>query len=528
MARYRLANRLRELKLSHDKATDAIHDLAASLGIKDLNLSRPLLTRWVQGNANPGPEYVFLLCLLCDRAPAEIDLAKGWRLPFDPRHAALTAVHGRPSLASLPPGTSPAQAGTIPSDEHQAPVGPVILSDRAGMPATIPPVVLPDTPTADDSIVAIPIRGPQGIVTYMISRRTFLTFASLAGIAPMAMSYNTHGNDSRSEPHPPSSWADSVRQAVLDPTSIDVEDYDSSADLTPLSSDVRDAIRMSLASNHSRLQAVLPRLIGRAERLLAEIRNDDTKQTALRLAADVYAVAGWTLIKGDDPMFAVVAAERSIGAARRADDSLRVSAATRCLAEAHMRDGRFDTASRIALNASLPVSVMSDRDTPAALNLRGAALLSAAAAAARRHDGREAHDALAAAAACAAQLGEDRYDFGAVFGPTNIAIHRVAIAIELGNADEAVRRSHEVNLTPLPSHLRERRARYFIDLARAHTQLKHHSEALYALRSAETVAPDETRSHRLTRFVLHQMLSASAVMPKHEVESLAARCGVVH
>jgi hypothetical protein len=86
MVRYKLANRLRELHLSHQGAVEEIHRLALDVGIgKELRLDRTLFSKWVQGKVNPRPEYVYLLCLLCDRAPAEIDLGDSWSLPFDPR-----------------------------------------------------------------------------------------------------------------------------------------------------------------------------------------------------------------------------------------------------------------------------------------------------------------------------------------------------------------------------------------------------------------------------------------------------------
>lgn len=56
-----------------------------------------------------------------------------------------------------------------------------------------------------------------------------------------------------------------------------------------------------------------------------------------------------------------------------------------------------------------------------------------------RSDRREAHIALKAATTCTAELNEERSDLGNVFGPTNVAIHQVGVAVELGNASEAMR-----------------------------------------------------------------------------------------
>jgi len=93
----------------------------------------------------------------------------------------------------------------------------------------------------------------------------------------------------------------------------------------------------------------------------------------------------------------------------------------------------------------------------------GGHLGSAAAASARRGDRREAQTALKAADVCTTDLNEERCDLGTVFGPTNVAIHQVAVAIELGDASEAMRHVPKVNLNRMPSQLAERRARFLID-----------------------------------------------------------------
>jgi hypothetical protein len=143
-----------------------------------------------------------------------------------------------------------------------------------------------------------------------------------------------------------------------------------------------------------------------------------------------------------------------------------------------------------------------------------------------RGDRREAYTALKAADVCAADLNEERCDLGTVFGPTNVAIHQVAVAIELGEASEAIRYIPKVNLRRMPSHLAERRARFLIDVARSYTQLQDDTAALDALLQAETIAPDELRNHRLTHEVLHGLLSRER--RSSELRALANRCKVLN
>ena len=51
---------------------------------------------------------------------------------------------------------------------------------------------------------------------------------------------------------------------------------------------------------------------------------------------------------------------------------------------------------------------------------------------------------MAAARAAATQMGSDRNDYGLAFGPSNVAQHEVAVAVELEDGAEAVRRGSAV------------------------------------------------------------------------------------
>ncbi|MCA1604873.1 MAG: transcriptional regulator, partial [Acidobacteria bacterium] len=161
-----------------------------------------------------------------------------------------------------------------------------------------------------------------------------------------------------------------------------------------------------------------------------------------------------------------------------------------------------------------------------ATSLRGAALLSAAAASARRGDSREAHAALKAAAVCAAELGQERSDLATVFGPTNVAIHQVAVAIELGDAQGALRHIPAVQLDRMPNELTERRARCLIDVARSYVQVRDDAAAIDALIQAETIAPDELRHHRLTHELVPQLLMRES--RTSSLRELANRCNLLN
>jgi tetratricopeptide (TPR) repeat protein len=315
--------------------------------------------------------------------------------------------------------------------------------------------------------------------------------------------------------HP--SWARATHDAVLNPMDA-VRRATASADdglhdLHSLRAVVDQTMRVSLSSDYGALEQSLPALIGCAE-------------AAYQALSDVYAVAGWTLIKADNPAAAWIAAQRAIQAAEQVGDVLRTAAATRCLAEVHMRADNLKEATRIAFLAAVQQESASPDDRPTATSLRGAALLSAAAASARRGDGREAHAALKAAAVCAAELGQEHSDLATVFGPTNVAIHQVAIAIELGDAPDAIRHIPAVQLDRMPPLLTERRARFLIDVARSYARLRDDAAAIDALLHAETIAPDELHHHRLTHELVPQLLTREN--RTSDLRALATRCNLLN
>jgi DNA-binding XRE family transcriptional regulator len=315
--------------------------------------------------------------------------------------------------------------------------------------------------------------------------------------------------DPRWDPTASPSWAAGIYRAVLNPTEH-LRRWAAASDnsrarkpaLRPL---VDQVMTRSLAADYGRLSEFLPDLLGHAEYEALHAHDPEQAHAAL---ADVYSVIGWILIKADNPLGAWIAAQRATDAAEHARDPIRVAAATRCLAEVHMRGGNHEKATRTALLATTWLdNPPTTHDPRLAVSVRGAALLSAAAASARNGERREAEATLRAAGHCADQLGHDSYDLATVFGPTNVAIHQVAIAIELGDAPTALRHASTVDIDHLPPMLAERKARFLLDVARAEIGLADYAAALNTLIRAETISPDEVHHHRITRQLIPQLVT---------------------
>src|SRR5262249_50296246 len=124
----------------------------------------------------------------------------------------------------------------------------------------------------------------------------------------------------------------------------------------------------------------------------------------------------------------------------------------------------------------------------------------------------------------ATRVGSGHNAFGTEFGPTNVALHAVSVAVELGDAGQAIELSREIdsgNLSP------ERQARYLIDLSSAYAMRRQIGDALRCLMEAETLTPEQTRTHPLARGVARDLLQLSGGRVRPELRELTERFGIV-
>jgi transcriptional regulator with XRE-family HTH domain len=109
----------------------------------------------------------------------------------------------------------------------------------------------------------------------------------------------------------------------------------------------------------------------------------------------------------------------------------------------------------------------------------------------------EAWTHIDAARLVADHIGADRNDYGLAFGPSNVAQHEVAVAVELEDGEEAVRRSRRVHLGRSVPPVR--RGHHYIDLARGYVMAGDHPGGLRCLEEARRIAPQQTRHHPMVR-----------------------------
>lgn len=245
------------------------------------------------------------------------------------------------------------------------------------------------------------------------------------------------------------------------------------------------------AGRVGRVVAALPGLL-----LTAQALDDQNESQGLMTAARSYHLAASTLSKVGESDLAWIAAERAMAAAERSGSPLALASAARAGTHALLSNGRFDDAMHLGRTATEWLQKNLRKDDPAALSITGMLYLRTATAAARRQDRAASRELLERADAFARRLGRDDNQWHTMFGPTNVALHRVAAALDLGDVEWVLKHGSVVNTSGVNT---ERQVAHQIDLARAYTWTARDDQALAALLSAEQASPQIVRHSAVVR-----------------------------
>ena len=123
----------------------------------------------------------------------------------------------------------------------------------------------------------------------------------------------------------------------------------------------------------------------------------------------------------------------------------------------------------------------------------------------------------------AGRLGEDSNGFDTESRTTNVELHAVATAVDLGHAGRALDVASSVDPSGLSP---ERQSRFLLDVARAHAQRRHVGEAVAALLDAEKLAPEQIHSHHSARTVVRDLVQLSGSRIPKPLAQLAERMAI--
>lgn len=207
------------------------------------------------------------------------------------------------------------------------------------------------------------------------------------------------------------------------------------------------------------------------------------------VSARIHHLAATTLAKIGEVDLAWIAAERAMTAGEQSGDPVVLASAARAGTHALLAVGRFDEAVNLGETAAEWLKTQVSEEDPVALSVLGMLYLRTAVAAAHRQDRSTTNELLAVASEKARLLGRDGNYWHTSFGPTNVALHRVATGLSLDDVSWVIENGSRVDSSHMPV---ERSVAHKIDLARANSYQARDDDALTYLLDAEQSAPSSS------------------------------------
>ncbi|MCK1816342.1 helix-turn-helix domain-containing protein [Streptomyces sp. XM4011] len=318
-----------------------------------------------------------------------------------------------------------------------------------------------------------------------------------------------------------------LREALMDYTQL-TPMLGSPADDEPpaledLRADVKEVLDAYQVSRYGfatrRLPHVLAGALAAARAYSGRAREEAHAELAL-----TYHGAAMVLGKVGESELAWIAADRGLAAAQHSGQNTVTGSLFRAVTHCLTSTGRFTAAIQLVNDAAGVMQPDLCTANDDYLSVYGTLFLAGAMAAARAEDRATTQTFLREADEAARRLGADANHLWTAFGPTNVAIHRVATAGELGDIQIAADLGQRVDTSGLPV---ERRVRHSLEVARALSAWNRTDEALASLLDAEQVAPEQVRHHYLSRELVIGWIRGTRRRPSQPVADLARRIGVV-
>lgn len=288
--------------------------------------------------------------------------------------------------------------------------------------------------------------------------------------------------------------------------------------LDALAVELATAHRLRHASQHARLGARLPALL---EELTWHAYETEEARAWKMLHSSYSVTASLTRRLGFTDLASMVQERSAVSALRSGDQNLAVMVAyRRALLMANANAPR--PAVRLLERSLSQV----DAGRADAVEATGSLHLRAAVVAARAGDGSTAWDHFAQADEVSERAGRPVSDVHLTeYCPGNLLIHGAALAVELGDYDEATRRDQNIHPHDLVDLSPERRAHHGLDMARVRVETGDRDQALARLLGAEKIAPQMVRYHPSARGTARQLGGAWRTMPER-LRGLLSRMGL--
>lgn len=271
-----------------------------------------------------------------------------------------------------------------------------------------------------------------------------------------------------------------------------------------------------------RLAGELPALIQQLN-IACSSFDGDVRDQAHALSADAHHVAASLMLKHGDLGLAALAADRSMRAAIASGDPVAIASSARIVTHALMNGGHHATAITTATSYATRLDHNLTDSTPDSISVYGSLLLRGAIAASLDDNRSTAHELLAEAEDAARRLGHDANHRWTAFGPVNATLHRISIAVTLGDAGTAIDLAQ--GISPAAITVTERKATLFIDTARAFIQRGRHENAYLSIRAAHEIAPEEVTGRAAVRALVRDLVATAPPTIRRDAAEFAASIG---
>lgn len=353
--------------------------------------------------------------------------------------------------------------------------------------------------------------------------------ASPAFVSAVSRALDVRVTDLLDQPYPRQSRADhrlhstvpAIRRELVS-SALPPDETLRPRSLPELAAAVAEASRLRHQVSLDTLGAELPGLLEELRAAIWALDGAD-QQRAYGLLAEAYYAVDQVLSKLGHIDLASLAVDRYEWAAERSGDPLAVLIGHYRRAGELITAANWDAAARFLDSSRATIKDQLGDGDPTTLSVWGNLHLKSGLAAARAGRRDESDDHLAEARETAQRIGTDRDDYRLFFGPTNVDIWSVGLAVEMCDGTEAVKRAEGLHLpagTP-----RERVGHHHIDTARAWLLHGDRRRALASLITARHTAPQQTRYHPM----VHETIRVLARQDRRRtdtVQGFATWCGI--
>ncbi|MFJ8474182.1 helix-turn-helix domain-containing protein [Kitasatospora sp. NPDC094011] len=272
-----------------------------------------------------------------------------------------------------------------------------------------------------------------------------------------------------------------------------------------LAADVGQAVEDRVQSQYARLAERMPPLLGELFRAVDQAQGVEREQAARLLALAIRSADATAYKYGYQDLSARLVELMRWAASIAANPALEAAAA-------YVRMETFFSAGQLAPGLRSLRAAVDRMPAPTTELLAAAAAalhMRAAVAAGRMRRPDEAREHLRDAEVLSRHVREGLYD-GTAVGPDSLEIHRLSVAVELGEPRD-LREAVDAAARWAPSRdlPAERRSHYYIDLGRAQMLLGRPQHAQESLLVARRIAPQHVREHGQVRTELATMVRLS-------------------